>query len=81
MLSSCPWPLCFVLYALCRYTKTFATWTNELESLIPGIGAIEDGTGLLAQQSQFWELMNLAYAAHEIVSDYVTASLLWFASE
>lgn len=27
---------------------------------------------------QVWSLLNLAYANHEIVSDYATASFLWF---
>jgi hypothetical protein len=27
---------------------------------------------------QVWSLMNLAYAHHEIISDYVTAALMWF---
>ena len=27
---------------------------------------------------QVWSLMCLAYAAHEIVSDYTTAALMWF---
>jgi hypothetical protein len=27
---------------------------------------------------QVYSLMNLAYAYHEIVSDYATAALVWF---
>ena len=30
--------------------------------------------------TQVWELMNVAYAEHEIISDYVTAALMWFES-
>lgn len=29
---------------------------------------------------QVWSLLNLAYANHEIVSDYVTAVFMWFES-
>lgn len=29
---------------------------------------------------QVWSLMNLAYAAHEIISDYVSPALIWFES-
>ena len=35
---------------------------------------------LSACRPQVWSLMNLAYAAHEIISDYATASFLWFES-
>lgn len=35
---------------------------------------------LCARLLKVWSLMNLAYAAHEIVSDYVTVALLWFES-
>jgi len=27
---------------------------------------------------QVFSLMNLAYAKHEIISDYITAGLMWF---
>lgn len=27
---------------------------------------------------QVWSLMNLAYASHEIISDYTTAAFMWF---
>ena len=27
---------------------------------------------------QVWELVNLAYAEHEIISDYTTAAFMWF---
>lgn len=29
-------------------------------------------------QLQVFSLMNLAYAKHEIISDYITAGLMWF---
>jgi hypothetical protein len=32
----------------------------------------------LPARPQVWSLMNLAYAHHEIISDYVTAALIWF---
>lgn len=28
--------------------------------------------------AQIWSLMNLAYAEHEIISDYTTAAFMWF---
>lgn len=27
---------------------------------------------------QIWSLMNLAFASHEIISDYTTAAFMWF---
>lgn len=35
---------------------------------------------LLPTHLQVYSLMNLAYAYHEIISDYVTVALMWFES-
>lgn len=33
---------------------------------------------MLVLSPQVWELVNLAYAEHEIISDYTTAAFMWF---
>ncbi|KAL4428341.1 hypothetical protein ABPG75_002430 [Micractinium tetrahymenae] len=74
-----------------RYTPR--PWLKQLQAKVPELrgGKTEDGeegtpvpvwpeTSPDVLLPGVWSLMNLAYAAHEIISDYVTVALLWFES-
>ncbi|KAI7844116.1 hypothetical protein COHA_002255 [Chlorella ohadii] len=55
-------------------------WMIELQALVPGL----EGQTNYPEKPQdvmargVFSLMNLAYAKHEIISDYITAGLMWF---
>ncbi|KAL4443431.1 hypothetical protein ABPG75_011168 [Micractinium tetrahymenae] len=71
-----------------RYTSR--PWLAELQKQVPALRGSGDA-GLAPafpdQQPEdvtingVYSLMNLAYAWHEIISDYTTASILWFESK
>ncbi|PSC75811.1 hypothetical protein C2E20_1340 [Micractinium conductrix] len=56
-----------------RYTKL--TWRAQLAALVPELTST--GDSLRADASHVSELLNRAYASHEIVSDHFTACLAW----
>lgn len=73
-----------------RYTPR--PWLKSLQEVVPELRAGKtDSQGEVATPlwpevtpevnvAGIWSLMNLAYAAHEIISDYVSVSLIWFES-
>lgn len=70
-----------------RYTER--PWMAELQAKVPGLrgsgpaGAVPrfpDQAPSDVAINGIWSLMNLAYASHEIISDYTTAAFKWFDS-
>ncbi|PSC72576.1 hypothetical protein C2E20_4286 [Micractinium conductrix] len=71
-----------------RYTDQ--PWLSQLQARVPDLmgGIQKDGSKALpswpasenARQRGVWSLVNLAYASHEIISDYSTAAFIWFES-
>ncbi|KAL4443430.1 hypothetical protein ABPG75_011167 [Micractinium tetrahymenae] len=72
-----------------RYTNR--PWLSQLQAKVPELRKASitmDGSKALPEWPEnedvvtrgVWSLLNLAYANHEIVSDYVTAAFLWFES-
>lgn len=70
-----------------RYTNR--PWLSQLQAEVPELrksSITRDGSKALPEWPEnedvltrgVWSLLNLAYANHEIVSDYATASFLWF---
>lgn len=83
ILPSC----CTLPCPCCRYTER--PWLSQLQKAVPGLGraGIEDNAPSFPDQRPedvvldgVYSLMNLAYAWHEIISDYTTASLMWLES-
>ncbi|PSC69850.1 Secretion-regulating guanine nucleotide exchange factor [Micractinium conductrix] len=72
-----------------RYTPR--PWLKQLQKAVPELGGGTQAQGATAIPTWpdtspevnlpgVWSLMNLAYAAHEIISDYVSPALIWFES-
>ncbi|EFN55357.1 hypothetical protein CHLNCDRAFT_134386 [Chlorella variabilis] len=54
-----------------RHTRR--PWVKQLVELVPELNG-----GMMADHSQVWEEMNLAWSSHEIISDFATPAFVWF---
>ena len=67
-------------------------WLAELQAAVPELGGktvLDHGRALPEwpprsddmRANAVWSLVNLAFADHEIISDYATVAFRWFESE